>query len=34
MVWQNIIGAGSMGGYDWDAMRAYLVIGFVTSTIA
>jgi ABC-2 type transport system permease protein len=34
VVWQDVIGAGSMGGYDWDAMRAYLVIGFVTSTIA
>lgn len=34
VVWQDIIGAGSVGGYDWEAMRAYLVIGFVTSTIA
>lgn len=34
VVWENIIGAGSVGGYDWEAMRAYLIIGFVTSTIA
>ncbi|WP_051392982.1 ABC transporter permease [Glycomyces arizonensis] len=34
VVWEHIIGAGSVGGYDWDAMRAYLLIGFVTSTIA
>jgi len=33
-MWHNLIGSGSLGGYDWDSMRAYLIIGFVTTTIA
>ncbi|THV38532.1 ABC transporter permease [Glycomyces buryatensis] len=34
VVWQSIIGDGQVGGYDWAAMRAYLIIGFLTATIA
>ncbi|WP_112138560.1 ABC transporter permease [Glycomyces dulcitolivorans] len=33
-VWSNLIGDGEMGGYDWQAMKAYLIIGFLTSTLA
>jgi ABC-2 type transport system permease protein len=33
-VWSHLIGDGEMGGYDWPAMKAYLIIGFVTSTLA
>jgi ABC-2 type transport system permease protein len=33
-VWSNLIGDGEMGGYDWEAMKAYLIIGFLTSTLA
>jgi ABC-2 type transport system permease protein len=33
-VWNHLIGDGEMGGYDWDAMKAYLIIGFLTSTLA
>ncbi|THV30655.1 ABC transporter permease [Glycomyces paridis] len=33
-VWSQIIGDGELGGYDWSAMKAYLVIGFLTATLA
>jgi ABC-2 type transport system permease protein len=34
-LWHHLLdGGASMGGYDWDAMRAYLIIGFVTMTVA
>jgi ABC-2 type transport system permease protein len=33
-VWNHLIGDGEIGGYDWDSMKAYLVIGFLTSTLA
>jgi len=33
-VWSNLLGDGELGGYDWDAMKAYLIIGFLTSTLA
>ena len=33
-VWSQLIGGGSLGGYDWSDMRAYLIIGFLTSTLA
>nr|BFF26774.1 hypothetical protein GCM10025732_47390 [Glycomyces mayteni] len=33
-VWSHLIGDGEMGGYDWQAMKAYLIIGFLTSTLA
>ncbi|GAA1663957.1 hypothetical protein GCM10009830_06850 [Glycomyces endophyticus] len=33
-VWSNLIGDGEMGGYDWQAMKAYLIVGFLTSTLA
>jgi len=32
-MWSNLIGSGSLSGYDWDSMRAYLIIGFVTATV-
>ncbi|MCD0444887.1 ABC-2 family transporter protein [Glycomyces sp. A-F 0318] len=33
-VWNNLIGDGELGGYDWQSMKAYLIIGFLTSTLA
>ncbi|GAA2261634.1 ABC-2 family transporter protein [Glycomyces scopariae] len=33
-VWSHLIGDGELGGYDWPAMKAYLIIGFLTSTLA
>jgi ABC-2 type transport system permease protein len=33
-VWHHLIGDGELGGYDWAAMKAYLIIGFVTATLA
>ena len=33
-LWRNLLGDGALGGYDWDAMRAYLVISFFTATLA
>jgi ABC-2 type transport system permease protein len=33
-VWSHLIGDGELGGYDWQAMKAYLIIGFLTSTLA
>lgn len=33
-VWSHLIGDGELGGYDWAAMRAYLIIGFLTATLA
>ncbi|HEX2143959.1 MAG TPA: ABC-2 family transporter protein [Glycomyces sp.] len=33
-VWNHLIGDGEVGGYDWQAMKAYLIIGFLTSTLA
>lgn len=32
-MWGNLIGSGSLSGYDWDSMRAYLIIGFVSATM-
>jgi viologen exporter family transport system permease protein len=29
-VWSHLIGAGEIAGYDWPAMKAYLVIGFLS----
>lgn len=31
--WRHLIGDGELGGYDWADMRAYLIIGFLTSTL-
>ncbi|MCD0444885.1 ABC-2 family transporter protein [Glycomyces sp. A-F 0318] len=34
-LWRHLLdGGAAMGGYDWDAMRAYLVLGFITMTVA
>ncbi|MCC3764311.1 ABC-2 family transporter protein [Glycomyces sp. TRM65418] len=33
-VWNHLIGDGELGGYDWPAMKAYLIIGFLTGTLA
>ncbi|MFB9661515.1 ABC transporter permease [Glycomyces mayteni] len=33
-VWSELIGDGELGGYDWSSMQAYLMICFVTSTLA
>jgi ABC-2 type transport system permease protein len=33
-VWNHLIGDGEIGGFDWDSMKAYLIIGFLTSTLA
>jgi ABC-2 type transport system permease protein len=33
-VWSNLIGNGELGGFDWQSMKAYLIIGFLTSTLA
>jgi ABC-2 type transport system permease protein len=33
-VWSNLIGDGEVGGFDWPAMKAYLIIGFLTTTLA
>jgi ABC-2 type transport system permease protein len=33
-VWNHLLGDGELGGYDWDAMKAYLIIGFLTGTLA
>lgn len=33
-VWRHLIGDGTLGGYDWADMRAYLIIGFLTGTLA
>lgn len=33
-VWNHLIGDGEIGGYDWQSMKAYLVIGFLTTTLA
>jgi ABC-2 type transport system permease protein len=32
-MWRNLIGTGSLSGYDWDSMRAYTVIGFLVATM-
>ncbi|GAB3231647.1 ABC-2 family transporter protein [Glycomyces halotolerans] len=32
-LWSHLIGNGELGGYDWAAMRAYLIIAFLTATI-
>ncbi|MFC3494835.1 ABC transporter permease [Glycomyces rhizosphaerae] len=33
-LWHHLLRDNSMAGYDWEAMRAYVVIGFVTITLA
>ncbi|WP_026923018.1 ABC transporter permease [Glycomyces arizonensis] len=33
-LWRNLLGDGTLGGYDWDSMRAYMIIGFFTATLA
>ena len=33
-MWHNLLADGPIAGYDWDSMRAYLVLGFVTATLA
>lgn len=33
-LWRHLLDDGSMAGYDWEAMRAYIVISFVTITLA
>lgn len=33
VMWQNLIGSGTLSGYDWDSMRAYTIIGFVAATM-
>jgi ABC-2 type transport system permease protein len=32
-MWHNLIGSGTLAGYDWDAMRAYTIIGFLAATM-
>lgn len=32
-MWQNLLGGGSLNGYDWASMRAYTIIGFVAATM-
>ncbi|HEX2143961.1 MAG TPA: ABC-2 family transporter protein [Glycomyces sp.] len=32
-MWQNLIGNGTLSGYDWDSMRAYVIIGFIAATM-
>jgi ABC-2 type transport system permease protein len=32
-MWHNLIGTGTLAGYDWDSMRAYTIIGFVAATM-
>jgi ABC-2 type transport system permease protein len=34
VLWEHLLAGGSMAGYDWNAMRAYLILGFVTMTVA
>jgi ABC-2 type transport system permease protein len=33
-LWRNLLGEGAIGGYDWDSMRAYMIIAFFTATLA
>ncbi|GAB3659680.1 ABC-2 family transporter protein [Glycomyces tarimensis] len=33
-LWHNLLAGGSLAGYDWDAMRAYQIISFITATMA
>jgi ABC-2 type transport system permease protein len=33
-LWEHLLGDGRLAGYDWNAMRAYLILGFVTMTVA
>ncbi|MFG3341502.1 ABC transporter permease [Glycomyces sp. NPDC048151] len=33
-VWSHLIGDGEVGGFDWPSMKAYLIIGFLTTTLA
>ena len=33
-LWHHLLDERSLGGYDWAAMRAYLIIGFLTATLA
>ncbi|MCC3764309.1 ABC-2 family transporter protein [Glycomyces sp. TRM65418] len=32
-MWHNLLGSGTLAGYDWDSMRAYTIIGFVAATM-
>ncbi|MQM26840.1 ABC transporter permease [Glycomyces albidus] len=32
-MWHNLLGTGSLSGYDWESMRAYLIIGFIAATM-
>ncbi|THV30653.1 ABC transporter permease [Glycomyces paridis] len=32
-LWRNLLSGGALSGYDWDSMRAYIIIGFVTGTL-
>nr|WP_277605383.1 ABC-2 family transporter protein [Glycomyces sp. L485] len=33
-LWRHLLGDGTLAGYDWDAMRAYQIISFITATMA
>jgi ABC-2 type transport system permease protein len=33
VMWQNLIGNGTLAGYDWESMRAYTIIGFMAATM-
>ncbi|WP_335987397.1 ABC transporter permease [Glycomyces sp. MUSA5-2] len=32
-MWRELLSGGALSGYDWDAMRAYVIIGFITATM-
>ncbi|MEU6250611.1 ABC-2 family transporter protein [Glycomyces sp. NPDC047010] len=32
-MWRELLSGGALSGYDWDAMRAYIIIGFITATM-
>lgn len=32
-LWNDLLSDGALSGYDWNAMRAYIIIGFVTATV-
>lgn len=32
-LWHHVLGDGVMAGYDWEAMRAYVVLAFITTTL-
>jgi ABC-2 type transport system permease protein len=33
-LWEHLLADGALAGYDWNAMRAYLIIAYVTMTVA